>query len=153
MFALAECKKVYVSPIPATCIGPSGWQPCLKHIDCSPFTTWCQVHLWCDRAHFHLPHHSYRCEQVTSQDTPLHTSCCWLSVKYISIIRFNKSDSLLVVLYQSWDILGNVKPGQVPLDSIPSLQHVNCATQLGVICELSESALDPTVHVAYRDVK
>ncbi|KAK4828658.1 hypothetical protein QYF61_000376 [Mycteria americana] len=42
---------------------------------------------------------------------------------------------------------------QVPLDSIPSLQHVECTTQLGVICKLAEGALNPTVLVTNKDVK
>jgi len=33
------------------------------------------------------------------------------------------------------------------------LRHVNNITQLGVICKLAEGALNPTVHVAYKDVK
>ncbi|KAK4822863.1 hypothetical protein QYF61_020714 [Mycteria americana] len=36
---------------------------------------------------------------------------------------------------------------QVPLDGIPSLRCVNCATELGVICKLAEGALNPTVYV------
>jgi len=36
-----------------------------------------------------------------------------------------------------------LKPAYVPLDSIPSLQCVNCTTQLDVICKLAEGALDP----------
>ncbi|KAK4810922.1 hypothetical protein QYF61_013330 [Mycteria americana] len=35
---------------------------------------------------------------------------------------------------------------QVPLDDILSLRHVNCTTQLGVICKLAEGALDPAVY-------
>jgi len=31
---------------------------------------------------------------------------------------------------------------QVPLDGILSLRHVNCTTQLGVICKLAEGALN-----------
>ncbi|PKU49265.1 solute carrier family 22 member 7- hypothetical protein [Limosa lapponica baueri] len=42
---------------------------------------------------------------------------------------------------------------KVPLDGIPSLQHVDCATQLGVISKLAESALYPTVRVSNKDVK
>ena len=42
---------------------------------------------------------------------------------------------------------------QVLLDSIPPLLNVNFTTHLGVICKLDECALDPTVHVAYKDVK
>ncbi|KAK4822133.1 LOW QUALITY PROTEIN: hypothetical protein QYF61_010256 [Mycteria americana] len=36
---------------------------------------------------------------------------------------------------------------QVPLNGIPSLRHVNCTTQLGVICKSAEGALNPTVYV------
>mgnify|MGYP001857244796 CR=1 FL=1 len=42
-----------------------------------------------------------------------------------------------------------LKPVQVPLDSVPSLKHVNCTTQPDVICKLVEDAL----HVAYKNVK
>ncbi len=45
-----------------------------------------------------------------------------------------------------------LKPAQV-LDSILSLQCANCTIQLGVICKLAEGALDPSVHVTYKDVK
>jgi len=36
----------------------------------------------------------------------------------------------------------------VPLDGIPSRQHINGTTKLGVAGKLAEGALDPTVHVA-----
>ncbi|KAK4822534.1 hypothetical protein QYF61_015540 [Mycteria americana] len=42
---------------------------------------------------------------------------------------------------------------QVPLDGIPSLRHVNHTTQLGVVCELVEGALNPTVCVIDEDIK
>jgi len=34
---------------------------------------------------------------------------------------------------------------QVPLDGITSLKHVNCITQLRVVCKFAEGALDPTM--------
>ncbi|KAK4811014.1 hypothetical protein QYF61_015718 [Mycteria americana] len=46
-----------------------------------------------------------------------------------------------------------LKPVKVPLDGIPSLRCTNRTTQLGVICRLAEGALNPTVHVADKDVK
>ena len=46
-----------------------------------------------------------------------------------------------------------LKPVQVPLDGIPSIYCINCTTQPVVICKLSESALNSTVLVAYKDVK
>jgi len=42
---------------------------------------------------------------------------------------------------------------QVPLDGIPSLRHVDRTTQLGVICKLTEGALDSTVYVIDEDIK
>ncbi|KAK4821719.1 LOW QUALITY PROTEIN: hypothetical protein QYF61_000262 [Mycteria americana] len=44
-------------------------------------------------------------------------------------------------------------PLLVPLDGMPSLQHVDRTTQLGVIGKLDEGALNPTVHVANKGVK
>ncbi|PKU41506.1 hypothetical protein llap_8184 [Limosa lapponica baueri] len=46
-----------------------------------------------------------------------------------------------------------LKPVQVPLDVIPSLQRVNRATQLGVISKLTEGALNATIHVSNKEVK
>ena len=46
-----------------------------------------------------------------------------------------------------------LSPVQVPRDGIPSLQHVNHTTQLGVIGNLAEGALSPTVHAVDKDVK
>ncbi|KAK4806151.1 hypothetical protein QYF61_001078 [Mycteria americana] len=46
-----------------------------------------------------------------------------------------------------------LQPVKVPLDGIPSLRHVNCTTQLGVICKLAEGALNPTVYVIDEDIK
>jgi len=46
-----------------------------------------------------------------------------------------------------------VKPDKVPLDGVPSLQHVDLTTQLGVISKLIEHALNPTVCFADKDVK
>ncbi|KAK4810921.1 hypothetical protein QYF61_013329 [Mycteria americana] len=46
-----------------------------------------------------------------------------------------------------------LKPVQVPLDGIPSLQQINCTTQLGVIRKLAEGALNPTVYVTDEDIK
>jgi len=46
-----------------------------------------------------------------------------------------------------------LKPVQVPLDGIPSLQHINCATQLGVIHKLVEGALNPAVNIIDEDMK
>jgi len=46
-----------------------------------------------------------------------------------------------------------LQPAKVPLDSIPSLNHINYTTQLGVICRLAAGALNPTVYVVDENTK
>ncbi|NWX21281.1 ARMC4 protein, partial [Aegotheles bennettii] len=46
-----------------------------------------------------------------------------------------------------------LKPVKVPLDDIPSLQCVDCTTQLGVVGKLAKGAPDPTIPVTNKDVK
>ncbi|KAK4818350.1 hypothetical protein QYF61_011447 [Mycteria americana] len=47
----------------------------------------------------------------------------------------------------------SIQPVQVPLQSLPTLQQINTPTQLGVVCKLTESALDPFVQIIDKDVK
>ncbi|KAK4807064.1 hypothetical protein QYF61_018405 [Mycteria americana] len=46
-----------------------------------------------------------------------------------------------------------IQPVQVPLQSLPTLQQINTPTQLGVVCKLTESTLDPFVQIIDKDVK
>ncbi|KAK4817189.1 LOW QUALITY PROTEIN: hypothetical protein QYF61_003582, partial [Mycteria americana] len=46
-----------------------------------------------------------------------------------------------------------IQPVQVPLQSLPALQQINTPAQLGVICKLTEGALDPFVQILDKDVK
>ncbi|KAK4831320.1 hypothetical protein QYF61_016809 [Mycteria americana] len=46
-----------------------------------------------------------------------------------------------------------IQPVQVPLQSLPTLQQINTPAQLGVICKLTEGALDPFVQIIDKDVK
>ena len=46
-----------------------------------------------------------------------------------------------------------LKPGQVPVDGIPSLWCVNCAPQLVVISKLTEGTFNLTVNVTGEDIK
>ncbi|KAK4832354.1 hypothetical protein QYF61_021953, partial [Mycteria americana] len=51
-------------------------------------------------------------------------------------------------------VLGpSIQPVQVPLQSLPTLQQINTPTQLGVVCKLTESTLDPFVQIIDKDVK
>ncbi|KAK4829045.1 hypothetical protein QYF61_001850 [Mycteria americana] len=56
--------------------------------------------------------------------------------------------------------LGLVKPHTIdlgpsiqPVQSLPTLKQINTPTQLGVICKLTESALDPFVQIIDKDIK
>ncbi|KAK4815796.1 hypothetical protein QYF61_007236 [Mycteria americana] len=51
------------------------------------------------------------------------------------------------------DLGPSIQPVQVPLQSLPPLQQINTPTQLGVICKLTESTLDPSVQIIDKDVK
>ncbi|KAK4820022.1 hypothetical protein QYF61_017695 [Mycteria americana] len=50
-------------------------------------------------------------------------------------------------------LIPSIQPVQVPLQSLPTLQQINTPTQLGVICKLTEGALDPFVQIIDKDVK
>ncbi|KAK4812332.1 hypothetical protein QYF61_017109 [Mycteria americana] len=47
----------------------------------------------------------------------------------------------------------SIQPVQVPLQSLPPLQQINTPTQLGVVCKLTEGALDPLIQIIDKDVK
>ncbi|KAK4815206.1 hypothetical protein QYF61_021825 [Mycteria americana] len=51
------------------------------------------------------------------------------------------------------DLGPSTQPVQVPLQSLPTLKQINTPTQLGVICKLTEAALDPFVQIIDKDVK
>ncbi|KAK4822237.1 hypothetical protein QYF61_011878 [Mycteria americana] len=46
-----------------------------------------------------------------------------------------------------------IQPVQVPLQSPPTLQQINTPAQLGVICKLTEGALDPLIQIIDKDIK
>ncbi|KAK4810503.1 hypothetical protein QYF61_004283 [Mycteria americana] len=47
----------------------------------------------------------------------------------------------------------SIQPVQIPLWSLPPLKQINTPTQLGVICKLTEGALDPFIQIIDKDVK
>ncbi|KAK4812409.1 hypothetical protein QYF61_019643 [Mycteria americana] len=51
------------------------------------------------------------------------------------------------------DLGPSIQPIQVPLQSLPPLKQINTPTQLGVICKLTEGALDPLVQIIDKDIK
>ncbi|KAK4819021.1 hypothetical protein QYF61_024137 [Mycteria americana] len=51
------------------------------------------------------------------------------------------------------DLGPSIQPVQVPLQSLPALQQINTPAQLGVICKLTEGALDPFIQIIDKDIK
>ncbi|KAK4813151.1 LOW QUALITY PROTEIN: hypothetical protein QYF61_013116 [Mycteria americana] len=51
------------------------------------------------------------------------------------------------------DLGPSIQPVQVPLQSLPTLQQINTPAQLGVICKLTEGALNPFVQILHKDIK
>ncbi|KAK4825250.1 hypothetical protein QYF61_025649 [Mycteria americana] len=51
------------------------------------------------------------------------------------------------------DLGPSIQPVQVPLQSLPTLQQINIPALLGVICKLTEGALDPLVQIIDKDIK
>ncbi|KAK4826910.1 hypothetical protein QYF61_012502 [Mycteria americana] len=51
------------------------------------------------------------------------------------------------------DLSPSIQPVQIPLQSLPTLQQINTPTQLGVVCKLTEGALDPFVQIMDKDIK
>ncbi|KAK4818609.1 hypothetical protein QYF61_016580 [Mycteria americana] len=51
------------------------------------------------------------------------------------------------------DLGPSIQPVQVPLQSLRTLQQINTPTQLGVICKLTEGALNPFIQIIDKDIK
>jgi len=47
----------------------------------------------------------------------------------------------------------SIQSVQIPLRSLLTLELINTPTQLGVICKLTEGALDPLIQIIDKDVK
>ncbi|KAK4830419.1 hypothetical protein QYF61_011043 [Mycteria americana] len=47
----------------------------------------------------------------------------------------------------------SIQPVQVPLQSLPTLKQINTPAQLGVVCKLTEGALDPVIQIIDKDIK
>jgi len=46
-----------------------------------------------------------------------------------------------------------IQPVQIPLQSLPTLKQINTSVQLGVICKLTEGALNSFIHIIDKDIK
>ncbi|KAK4832661.1 hypothetical protein QYF61_024780 [Mycteria americana] len=51
------------------------------------------------------------------------------------------------------DLSPSIQPVQVPLQSLPTLKQIDTPAQLGVICKLTEGALNPLIQIIDKDIK
>ncbi|KAK4829830.1 hypothetical protein QYF61_006840 [Mycteria americana] len=61
--------------------------------------------------------------------------------------------ALGLVKPQTIDLGPSIQPVQVPLQSLPPLKQINTPTQLGVVCKLTEGALNPFIQIIDKDIK
>ncbi|GAB0184594.1 hypothetical protein GRJ2_000924700 [Grus japonensis] len=47
----------------------------------------------------------------------------------------------------------SIQPAQIPLQSLPTLKQIDTPTQSGVICKLTEGALNPLIQIIDKDIK
>jgi len=51
------------------------------------------------------------------------------------------------------DLGPSMKPVQIPLQRLPTLQQIDTATQFGVICKLPEGTLSLLIQIIDKDVQ
>jgi len=94
---------------------------------------------------------------VSLANTPKSFSSGLLSIQPVLVLGIApicvQDLALGFVVLQEFHMGLPLKPVKVLLDGIPSLQCVDCTTQLGVVSKVAEGALNPTVLVASKDVK
>ncbi|KAK4810949.1 hypothetical protein QYF61_013357 [Mycteria americana] len=61
--------------------------------------------------------------------------------------------ALSLVKPHTIDLGPSIQPVQVPLQSLLTLKEINTPTQCGVVCKLTEGALDPFVQIIDKDIK
>jgi len=47
----------------------------------------------------------------------------------------------------------SIQTVQIPLQSLPTLEQIHTPAQLGVICRVTEGALNPLIQIIDKDVK
>ena len=61
--------------------------------------------------------------------------------------------ALGLVKLHTIDFGPSIQPVQVPLQSLPALEQINAPAQLGVLCKLTEGALDPLIQIIKKGIK
>ncbi|KAK4817086.1 hypothetical protein QYF61_027917 [Mycteria americana] len=51
------------------------------------------------------------------------------------------------------DLSPSIQPVQIPLQSLPTFKQINTPAQFGVICKLTEGALEPLIQIIDKDIK
>ena len=85
---------------------------------------------------------------------PLTFGCWELDVKLHGVVVTKVQDPALGLVEPHTVGLGpSICSVQIPLQTLPTLEHMDTPTQLGVICKLTEGALNPLVQITDEDVK
>jgi len=61
--------------------------------------------------------------------------------------------SLSLVESHTVDLSPSIRPVQIPLQSLTTLKEIDTPTQLGVICKLTEGALNPLIQIIDKEIK
>ncbi|TRZ08315.1 hypothetical protein HGM15179_018788 [Zosterops borbonicus] len=90
----------------------------------------------------------------TSLSTWTLSSHCPQPVALQGVVVAKVQDSALGLVKLHVDGLGpSIQPVQVPLQSPPSLLHIDTCSQLGVTCKFSNGGLSPLIHIINEDIK
>ncbi|CAM9652686.1 unnamed protein product, partial [Bubo scandiacus] len=71
--------------------------------------------------------------------------CIWQLVSNIIDCNKNVHPAFGLIETHAVGLSPSLQPVQVSLQTLPTLEQINTPTQLGVICKLTEGALDPLI--------
>ena len=69
------------------------------------------------------------------------------------VVTQGQDPALGLVEHHTIDFSPSIQSVQIPLHSLPSLKQINSPTQLGVICKLTEGALNLFTRITDKDMK
>ncbi|KAK4812179.1 hypothetical protein QYF61_009071 [Mycteria americana] len=69
------------------------------------------------------------------------------------VVTEAQDPALGIVEPHTIDLGPSIQPVQIPLQSSPTLRQINTLTQFGVICKLTEGALNPLIQIIDKDIK
>jgi len=71
----------------------------------------------------------------------------------LSVVTQVQDPAFGLVKPHTIDLSPLIHPVQIPLQSLPTLMQIDTPTQLGVICKLTEGALNPFIQIIDKGIK